>query len=211
MNVPNFFTLLRIGLIPLFGWLWWKGQHIEALGIFILAGLTDILDGFLASYLDQRTKLGALLDPAADKFMLLVSFIVASVVGAIPWWLAALVIGRDGFLTIGAGLLSWQYRRRRRAIPEWPPSRLGKYSTMVQLSTIGLALLGRAANIPALLPWVGALILLATALTAISAVQYFGRTVAMLGRQRLGGVGWVGQSGTPAPQTPEIPSPRRTS
>jgi cardiolipin synthase len=196
MSIPNFFTFLRIGLIPLFGWLWWSGQYVEALGIFILAGLTDILDGFLARYLDQRTRLGALLDPAADKFMLLVAFVVASVVGAVPWWLAALVIGRDAVLSTGAGLLSWLWRRRRGTIPEWPPSRLGKYSTFLLLSTIGLALLGRAADIPALSPWVGALVLLATALTAISSIQYIGRAAAMLGRQLL--IGW---RETPTPQT----------
>lgn len=204
MSIPNFFTLLRIGLIPLFGWMWWTGRHVEALGIFILAGLTDMLDGFLARYLDQRTRLGAVLDPAADKFMLLVSFIVASVVGAVPWWLAALVIGRDVVFATGAALLSWLWRRRRGTFPEWPPTRLGKYSTFLQLSTIGLALLGRAAGIPTLLPWVGALALLAAALTAISAVQYIGRTAATLVRQLVGGVGW---RETPTPQTQ---SQRRT-
>ncbi|HEX2569016.1 MAG TPA: CDP-alcohol phosphatidyltransferase family protein [Polyangia bacterium] len=204
MSIPNFFTLLRIVLIPLFGWLWWTGQYVEALGLYILAGLTDMLDGFLARYLDQRTRLGALLDPAADKLMLLISFLVASAVGAVPWWLAALVIGRDIFFSAGAAALSWYWRRRRGTLLEWPPSRLGKYSTFLLLSTIALALLGRAARIPALYPWVGGLALLATGLTAISTLQYVGRTAAMLGRELLGGVGW---RETP---TPQAQSQRRT-
>ena len=177
MSIPNWFTILRIVLIPVFGWLWWTGRHAAALWVFAIAGTTDLVDGFLARYLDQRTRLGALLDPLADKLMLLVAFLVAASLGAVPWWLAALVIGRDVVLSTGAAIFGLLWRGRHDP-SEWRPSRIGKYSTFIQLATIGFALLARAAHIEALTPWVGALVLVSAVLTSLSLVQYTGRALA---------------------------------
>jgi cardiolipin synthase len=177
MSIPNLFTALRIVLIPVFGWLWWSGRHAEALWVFAIAGMTDLVDGFLARYLDQRTRLGALLDPAADKLMLLVSFLVAASLGAVPWWLAALVIGRDVILALGAAVLALALRDRYGP-SEWRPSRVGKYATFFQLTTIGIALLSRAARWGALEPWVQALVLVTGALTLVSGLQYVARALA---------------------------------
>jgi len=176
MNLPNLLTALRIALVPVFGMLWLGGRHAAALVVFALAGLTDLLDGLAARLLDQRTRLGSFLDPAADKFMLLVAFLVAASVGAVPWWLAGLVIGRD--LALAAGFAAWTFLVHRTFDPRrWHPTRIGKYATFYQLLTIGLALVARAADARALAPWVAALVLLAAATTVVSWVQYFVRGV----------------------------------
>jgi cardiolipin synthase len=179
MTLANLFTLLRIVLVPVFAWLWASGRHTLALWVFAIAGMTDLLDGFLARYLDQRTRLGALLDPAADKLMLLVSFLVAASLGAVPWWLALLVIGRDVVLTAGVALLA-VVLRDRFASRRLGPTRIGKYSTFFQLCTIGLALVARAVEAPALRPWVGALVLLTAVMTLLSGAQYAGAATAAL-------------------------------
>jgi cardiolipin synthase len=171
MTVANGITLARIALIPCFGYLWWRGDHAAALAVFATASLSDIADGLAARLLDQRTQLGQVLDPAADKLMLLVSFLVAAALGAVPRWLAALVIGRDLGLVTGGALFAFVLRGRLG--PErWTPSRIGKYSTFAQLLTIGLALLQRSIRSEALRPFVGALVIQCAVLTSVSALQY---------------------------------------
>ena len=171
MNVANAITVGRMVLTGIFGVLWWRGAHAAALAVFVAASLSDIADGLVARVLDQRTRLGQILDPAADKLMLLVSFLVAAALGAVPRWLAALVIGRDLVLTSGGALFA--FALRGRLDPErWRPSRLGKYATFTQVLTIGLALLYRLVAGETLRPYIGALVIVCAALTAISGVQY---------------------------------------
>lgn len=171
MNVPNSITMLRIALIPVFGYLWWRGLSGAALTIFVIAALSDLADGFAARVLNQKTRLGQILDPAADKLMLLVSFLVAAVTRAVPVWLAVLVIGRD--LVLVSGGAAFAFLLRGRLDPEhWKPSRIGKYATFAQVITIGLALLHRVSESEVLRPFVGALVINCAALTAISGIQY---------------------------------------
>ncbi len=171
MNIPNLITLLRIALVPVFGALWLTGHHAPALILFTLGALTDILDGLLARALNQKTELGALLDPTADKLTLLVAFLVGATTGGVPWLLAAIVIGRDVVLVMGAALFAF-FVHGRLDPPRWRPSRLGKYATFYQLLTIGLALASRAHGFESLRPWVGALAIIAATLTVISGIQY---------------------------------------
>ena len=140
MTIPNALTLLRILLVPVFGLLWLADHHLAALIVFLVAGGTDLLDGLLARTLNQRTRLGSLLDPAADKLTLLVAFLVGVSTGGVPAWLAALVIGRDLVLTLGVGIYTLVVHGAYRS---WHPTRLGKYSTFYQLATIAAALLAR--------------------------------------------------------------------
>jgi cardiolipin synthase len=171
MTLANLITLLRIVLIPCFGYLWWRGAHGAALAVFAAASLSDILDGFVARVLDQRTRLGQILDPAADKLMLLVSFLVAAALGVVPRWLAALVIGRDVVLASGGALFAFVLRGRL-GFERWTPTRIGKYATFAQVLTIGLGLLARTISSETLLPYVGALAIVSAALTAVSGLQY---------------------------------------
>ena len=179
MTLANFFTCLRIALIPVFGWLWLVGHHTQALWIFAIAGLTDLLDGLLARVLNQRSRLGAILDPAADKLMLTVSFLVAASVGAVPWWLTAIVIGRDVLLSGGAGLVVLLFGDRV-VTARLHPSRIGKYSTFFQLATILVALIARAADRAGLHSWVAALVLIAATFTVSSGLQYVAATLGLL-------------------------------
>jgi cardiolipin synthase (CMP-forming) len=171
LTVPNALTLLRILLTPVFGYFWWRGRYALALEIFAVAGLTDFLDGLAARLLDQRSKLGQFLDPAADKLMVLVTFIVAAATGAVPLWLAILVIGRDVILASGGALFVFVLRGRMG--PErWRPSRIGKYATFFTLCTIGTALIYRITDWPPLRPFVGALGIMCAVCVTIAGIQY---------------------------------------
>jgi len=170
-TVPNALTLLRIVLTPIFGYLWWQHRYELAIVTFAIASASDFLDGLAARVLDQRSKLGQLLDPTADKLMVLVTFIVAAATGAVPVWLAALVIGRDVVLATGGGLFAFVFRGILG--PErWRPTRIGKYATFFTVGTIGLALLHSMTGYERLRPFVGALGIMCAACTITSGIQY---------------------------------------
>jgi cardiolipin synthase len=173
MTLANGITLLRIVLIPVFGVLFLHGHHALALVAFALAGLSDLVDGLVARALHQQTRLGQLLDPAADKLLLVVCFLATAARGVVPRWLAALVIARDLVLVTGAGLVALRLRRIHGEAPHhWKPTRLGKWSTATQVSTIGLALAQAMGDWPALAPWVAALAIPCAAATTLTGIQY---------------------------------------
>jgi len=127
-TVPNQLTLLRLGFLPLFIILIFYRRYGWALTILVAAGLTDTLDGLLARTLNQKTSLGAYLDPIADKLLLSSSFVVLALEGQIRWWLTILVLGRDVLLLTTAAviLLTAGYRT-------FPPSIYGKLTTTLQI------------------------------------------------------------------------------
>jgi cardiolipin synthase len=171
LTVPNALTIGRIIMTPFFGYFWWRHWFGLAIVTFAVASASDFLDGFLARVLNQRSSLGQFLDPAADKLLVLVTFVVAAATGAVPVWLAALVIGRDVILVIGGALFAFVFRGIMG--PErWRPSRLGKYATFYTVCTIGLALLHSITEWEKLRPFVGALGIMSAALTAVSGIQY---------------------------------------
>jgi cardiolipin synthase len=171
MTIPNVVTIGRMVLIPIFGILWWKGHHVAAMIAFAVAGVSDWLDGFLARVLDQKSRLGQILDPAADKAMVLVCFLVAAAVGAVPLWLAILVIGRDVVLASGGALFAFVLRGRFPSA-RWIPTRIGKYATFCQVATIFFALAQSISADERLRPYVAALAIICAAMTSISALQY---------------------------------------
>lgn len=133
-NLPNSLTLLRILLVPVFTYYFLAGDYRIALGIFVITGLTDVVDGYLARRLQLKTTLGAALDPAADKLLMFVTFIVLAMVGLVPVWLAVLVIFRDLWIIGGLAVIKFSH------IPiHFKPSRLSKLTTFFQLLTIFLA------------------------------------------------------------------------
>src|SRR5262245_46388711 len=119
LTVPNALTLLRMLLTPLFGYWWWRHRFGLAIAAFAAAGFT-------ARILNQRSKLGQILDPAADKLLVTVTFVVAAATGAVPYWLAALVIGRD-VLLVSCGALFAFVVRGIFGPERWRPTRIGKY------------------------------------------------------------------------------------
>lgn len=101
-QIPNIITVIRILAIAPICWLLWKESYALALGLLVLAGLSDALDGFLARRYGWFTRLGAMLDPVADKLFVVSVFIVFGLKGSLPWWLVVLVIGRDVVIVLGA-------------------------------------------------------------------------------------------------------------
>jgi cardiolipin synthase (CMP-forming) len=128
LTVPNQLTFLRLGFLPLFIILVFYERYAWALAILAAAALTDSMDGLLARSLNQKTALGAYLDPIADKLLLSSSFVVLALDGQIRWWLAILVLGRDVLILTTAAviLLTAGYR-------PLPPSIYGKMATALQI------------------------------------------------------------------------------
>ena len=144
ISIPNMITVVRILLTPIFVIFLEKGLFGYALAVFFVAAVSDGLDGFLARYFNQRTELGAYLDPIADKLLLTTAFIGLALWGHLPVWLGVLVVSRDVMITMGIAVLtmsniSFQVR----------PSSLSKMTTFIQLFTICLALLSPNTALPA--------------------------------------------------------------
>lgn len=179
LNLPNLITLLRIGAIPIFLILLVDERYTEALIVFILAGITDSLDGLLARWLDARTTLGAFIDPLADKLLLVSSFVILAFLGDIPRWLAVLVIMRDVIILIGYSVLFFV---TGHAI-EVRPTLIGKASTFFQLLTVIMALVAlhnAAWQIPLLRDTSE---ILAGATVTISGLQYLSRALRWFNKQ----------------------------
>jgi cardiolipin synthase (CMP-forming) len=171
LNLPNFLTLVRIVAIPFFLILLASHLYLDALAIFVLGGVTDALDGFVARRMNQKTSLGAYLDPIADKLLLTSSFIMLGMMGSLPIWLAVLIVSRDVVILAGFAFVSFMLEERF----EVQPTLMGKLSTALQLLTIAVVLV-MLANADILNPWMDdVLFYLAAAATVISGVQYIYR------------------------------------
>jgi cardiolipin synthase len=140
LTLPNFLTLLRIVAIPIFLVFLTAGNYAAALVLFLAAGITDTVDGAVARLTDSHSALGAFLDPMADKLLLLSSFIVLGIGGAIAPWLVVVVISRDVIVVFGY-LVLYFVHQESMAID---PSRLGKVNTFFELFTVGFALMSLA-------------------------------------------------------------------
>jgi cardiolipin synthase len=134
-TVPNQLTFLRLGFLPFFIISIHYHQYGWALAILIVAGLTDGLDGILARSLNQKTALGAYLDPIADKLLLSSSYLVLALHGRISWWLAILVLGRDVLLLAASAVIIITV-----GYMSLPPSIYGKATTFFEISMIFLVL-----------------------------------------------------------------------
>ncbi len=171
LNLPNILSLLRIFLIPVFLILMIRGKVKEASAVFFFAGFTDVLDGFAARLLHQKTKIGALLDPAGDKLLMTSAFIILTVPSLnsphiIPLWLTAVVISRDLFIVSSAFAL---YKLRGQKT--FPPSLWGKSTTVCQFMVLILVLFFNSFQIS--FPYLRLLYFLTLALTLLSGVHYF--------------------------------------
>ncbi len=136
LTVPNQLTFLRLAFLPVFIITIHYERYEWALGILILAGFTDGLDGLLARGLNQKTPLGAYLDPIADKLLVSSSYLVLALHGKIAWWLAILVLGRDVSLLVASAVILVTV-----GYISLPPSIFGKATTFFELSLIFLVLL----------------------------------------------------------------------
>lgn len=178
LNIPNVLTLIRVLLIPVFLIASFRGAFLAALIIFITAAATDILDGIVARRLNQRSRLGAILDPAADKTMLVCGYLYYTLAGniglRIPGWLTFVVFIRDFLIALFAYLM---YTRVQ--VKGFPPSWAGKMSTVLQAITLGAVIAVNGA-LPRLVGFAEVLFRIALLATLFSAADYIRRGKRML-------------------------------
>jgi cardiolipin synthase len=164
VNIPNLITFVRIVIVPLFITAMVYKRYDYALILFLIAALSDMLDGLFARLTKQKTKFGAFLDPLADKSLLITSFILFSIYDLIPLWLTITVISRDFIVVIGWVLL---YLTSHTTKVE--PSFIGKAAIASQLILIAYSLLSININIPSIGLWGYWVVAF---LTIISGIQY---------------------------------------
>lgn len=147
LTVANLLTVLRLILIPVFVTAAYYQDFDYALGVFCVAAITDGLDGLVARAFNQKTQLGAILDPMADKLLLVTAFIILSmprftITPPIPFWLTATAISRDVFIVLGALVINMT-----TGFSGFRPSLPGKLNTFVQITMIVFFLAANAFNL----------------------------------------------------------------
>jgi cardiolipin synthase len=163
--MPNTLTVVRILLTPLLIIFLLREWYIPALVVFTIAGVSDGLDGFLARYFNQRTALGAYLDPIADKLLLMAAYTTLAVLECLPNWLAVVVISRD--VIIGLGMVTCSITNAKVEIN---PSKVSKLTTVIQLLTIFITLLDP--HIAVAHSWKYYLYWITVAVTILSGLDY---------------------------------------
>ncbi|MBN8996034.1 MAG: CDP-alcohol phosphatidyltransferase family protein [Rhizobiales bacterium] len=166
MTIPNLISILRLFLVPVTIWLISTEKTVWAFFAFVLAGVSDAVDGFLARQFDMGSALGAYLDPLADKALLVSIYVTFAVLNEIPVWLPILVVSRD-FLIIGGVLLAWML-----GVPvTMRPRIISKANTLAQITLAALVLgdLAFPGDLSALRSF---MVYLVGALTLASAVVY---------------------------------------
>jgi cardiolipin synthase len=166
-TVPNQITLLRLGFLPLFLILISYEHYRWALAVLVVAGLSDAIDGLLARKLNQRSSLGAYLDPIADKLLLSSSFVILAMKKEIAWWLTIIVLSRDILILVVAVVIILIFGYR-----PFPPSLLGKATTMLQIVLVFVVVLWAAYPGLPLFRVKELLIYAVTALATVSAFHY---------------------------------------
>ena len=166
LNLPNLITIFRIFMVPLIVWLIITGEYLVAFGVFVAAGMSDGVDGFIAKKFNQTTESGAHLDPIADKLLLVSIYVALGFREILPPWLVILVVSRD-ILIIGAFLLSWLMDK---PVPV-TPLMISKANTTVQIVLAALVLggLGFGLDLGDLIRLTSVLV---AALTVLSAAAY---------------------------------------
>jgi len=180
-TVPNLICLLRMALAAPIVYLLANGRYGATLVLFAIAALSDILDGYLAKTFNWATDLGKVLDPLADKLLLVSVFITLTWLGLVPVWLAAVAIARDVVIGVGA----WTYKRLFGPL-EGRPTLPSKLNTLVQLLFV-IAVVGRAAY-PGVLEWpimaLGALVLVTSVVSGVDYIVTYVRQAIAVSRAR---------------------------
>ena len=164
MGLANWLTILRILLIPVFVSLLVYRKPAPALAVFGAAALTDLLDGWIARRQGSQSRLGAFLDPVADKLLLTASFVTLTYLRVLPFWIAAVMLSRDVILVVGT-VLVYMLGARVHPRPTWA----GKAATFFQILTVLTGLGARYLHLPVVPRF---MLWLAAAFTVISGLQY---------------------------------------
>ncbi len=163
--IPNLITATRFAAVPVLIWWLFDGNFYNALILFLIMGLSDALDGYLAKSFDWKTTLGAYLDPAADKAMLISAYISLGALHLLPHWLVFIVILRDVALLSGA--LSYNLSTRRLEIQ---PTLISKLNTFVQIVLVFAVIYSQLHALPILL--IHVMIGLTVLTTLVSGLDY---------------------------------------
>jgi cardiolipin synthase len=167
VNLPNLLTLLRLALVPVVIYLIVAGRYFAGAWVFGAAAFTDILDGAAARWMGVSTLTGAYLDPIADKCLLSGVYLALAWAHLVPWWLVAIIFGRDIYILIGVGIFMLF-----TPVRQFPPSVWGKVSTFVQISTAVLWMARIIFGTPVLRGISSAMLWPCTAFTVWSGVDY---------------------------------------
>ena len=151
LTLPNFITLIRMAIVPFFVLAVAGGNYRLALWTFLIAGLTDALDGWIARRFDMESVFGAYLDPIADKLLIVVAYVTLTIpmgqTVVIPLWLAILALFRDFLIMLVAAILYLVEGIRR-----FPPSPLGKATTLMHVVTVVVVLFANLLWVPLWMP-----------------------------------------------------------
>ena len=182
MGLANQLTILRIFLVPVFIICLGYNKPLCALGVFALAGITDALDGYVARKLNQITTLGKILDPIADKALLVSSFVFiynSDLTVKFPFWFVVLVISRDVYIVSGAALIYFL-----KGQIEIKPSVFGKATTFFQIVTVVFTLFANIVDVPRIVML--GLIYITTFFTILSTITYTYEGISQIKNNRLG-------------------------
>lgn len=172
LTVPNLLTFMRMALIPVFASLLFYDYSGLALLVFVIAGVSDGIDGFLARRFNQESELGTIIDPIADKLLMTTAFIILTLPNVlqplrhlpVPFWVTAAVLGRDILIIAVAAAINIMTGFRG-----FKPSWLGKLSTLVQVIAVTLILVAAVFRVSFYLPTVYVIVVL---LAFVSGLHY---------------------------------------
>ncbi|MBP7675772.1 MAG: CDP-alcohol phosphatidyltransferase family protein [Thermoanaerobaculia bacterium] len=199
-TLPNLLTFARLVAIPFLINAVLEGQHGQAFAIFFAMAVSDFVDGYLARHFGMASPLGALLDPAADKLLLVSTFIVFALKSTpsnihIPLWLVLLTVARDVLIVVVALVMALGL-----GIKSFPPTFLGKANTFAEISTVVAILMNNIGRMPS---WVADACFVATfLLTIASGVHYVFRASSAIAGAAPGGPPTAGESPPGGPLSP---------
>jgi cardiolipin synthase len=177
ITIPNLLTFLRMALIPVFASLLYYGYTGWGLIVFMAAGISDGVDGFVARRLNQESELGTILDPIADKLLMTTAFLILTMPNifpppgkSVPFWVTAAVIGRDVLIITVAGAINIM-----TGFHGFKPSRLGKLSTLVQVAAVCLILFAAVFGYSFFLPTVYTIVALLAFASGIHYIFFVAR------------------------------------
>ncbi len=166
-DIPNLLTIARLIMIPPIIYLIATNTYQYALLLFFVAGFTDALDGFLAKKFKWQSSLGSILDPIADKLLLISTYLALSYIGHIPWWLTFIIIFRDAIIFIGALIYNYNVDE----LFDMQPSVVSKINTFAQIFLVLLVLFNLAFNMIDQ-NWIDSVIYMVLTTTCLSGADY---------------------------------------
>jgi cardiolipin synthase len=131
LTAPNVISFARLLLVPVFLWLYLIGRVLPAMIILVVVGTSDFVDGFVARATGQVSVLGKLLDPLADRIVIVAVLVAYGIKGTVPWWLSSVIVARDVIIVVAFAVFE------KRGLPRLPVNRTGKRATAALFTGMG--------------------------------------------------------------------------